>query len=326
MDAEVSILNFLHKDQENHKPKDKEKPKKKVNSSFLGLTDKQWRGYNYIYKPILDVNNHPFRRVNNPIEFHIQSHDDNGNSRWFHFNFLEGVGNYHGLTQDEIDVYNKALALVYQIKDMNAGPWIKSSKEKTLFYAYSMALLTEENGKMVNKLENPTLQLVYHNSANFLKAFYKSSNMKSEIRGSESWILDYYSLDRPDCVFAVKTVRADIGFDVAFEFVDGRKSDVTPDQLKSLKDESSEVHVGDLETVLYSSKFDRGYFELIIRVCNNWLAEQANQHTDKPIDSNLDSVQTEIESGGEINSSSVPPLGSTNGDIPLPDASIQMKG
>ena len=316
------ILSFIHQDEENNKPREKgENKKKKTSVGILGLTDKQWRGCNYIYKPILDVNNKPFRRIPNPIDFHIQCHDDAGNLKWRHFYFMEGSQHYQGITDSERKLYDEALGLVYQIKDKNAGPWIKSTKSKTLFYGYSMAILATEDNRSVNKLEAPTLSLVYHNSLNFLKEFHKSKNMKTEIRGSESWILDYYSLDRPDCVFACKTIKGDIGFDVSFEFVDGRKTDVTADQLKQVKET-----VGDLDTALYSARFDPNYFEELKKVCLNWFAEKANEHTDAPIKSDLDNVATEVEQGTEINSSSVPPLGSNNGDIPLPDASLQMKG
>ena len=312
------VLDFINNDRKNHTFVPKENKPKAPNMSWMKLTHKTMLDHMLIYKPILDSEGFPYRCIYRPLELHITCHDDSGNSRRRSFEILEDPSLYGHLTEGEMSLYNEVRGKFYAINDMGVqNTWIKSYKQMTIFYAYAMAII---DGNLKQVLEAPTLSLVMHTSQKFLENFHKQCDSKNAVLGSNSWLGDFYNLDKPESVMTVKTTKANIGFDVVVDFIANRPTQITPDELKKAKES-----VRSLNEVKFAAKFDPQWFEDVNKQFTNWMTEQANQHTTEPVNTELDKVQTEIQSGEAMNASSVPPMANANGEITPPDPNLQMK-
>lgn len=314
----MDVLDFINKDKKNYEHKPKEKDKPKVDMSWIELTRKDMLDHTLIYKPVTDADGMPYRCIHRPIELRITCSDQQGNSRRRCFEILEDPSLYGPLTEGERKLYDEVLGKFYAINDMQVErTWTKSRKQLTIFYAYSMALV---DGTLKQVLEKPTLSLVMHSSQKFLENFHKQCDTKNTVFGTNAWLGEFYDLKVPTSVMTLKTSKANIGFDVTVDFIQNRPTQVTADELLQAKES-----VKSLNDVKFSNKFDPQWFQDVNWMLNNWMAENSNQHTTVPVDTALDQVQTEIESGEAMAASEVPPMQNADGEIQPPDPNLQMK-
>lgn len=316
---DFNVLNFLEKDkEENKKPSNQNKPK----SNYLSLSKKDYRGCTFIYKPLLDVNGQPYRRVKNPIELHIQCPDEQGNLRWRTYSIYGNMNDYGRLTDREQNLYKTAKDLLTEVgqwSEEQGSPYLSERKVKIIFYAYAIAML-DANNKSVDI--NKGFTIVDHTSVKYTESFHKVRETKSSVMGTGTWINDYFDLEKPGHNVIVKTTDATQGFgmDVTVDFME-RGNPPTVEELTAAREQC-----GDLNNLVVKASFNPEYFEEIIKICSDWKKIKLAEKSTSPVESPLDKLQTEIASGtpGEVGTPVTPlgkPIGGTN---PPPPPSTAM--
>lgn len=316
----MDILAFCEKDKQ-EQSKNSGNPSKKSNN-FLSLSKEVYRGCTYIYKPLLDINGLPYRRVKNPIELHIQCPDENGNLRWRTYSILGNMNDYGRLTDREQILYKNAKELLCEVgqwSEEQGYPYLSERKLKIVFYAYTIAMLDANNNpKDINK----GFTIVDHTSVKFTESFHKIRETKSSVMGTGTWINDYFDIEKPGHNVVVKTTNATQGFgmDVTVDFME-RGNPPTVDELKAAQE-----FCGDLNNLVVKASFNPEYFEEIIKVCSEWKKAKLSEKASSPVESNLDKIQTEVANGkvGDIGQA-VSPLGQPLNGNPPPPPSSQMQ-
>lgn len=310
----MDITKFLEKDKELERRPNKER---KSLFQYITLSKKAHFGLTFIYKPLLDTQKRPFRRILNPYELHINTINAEGKNRWMTYGIYGDVNCYGRLNQEERDAYNKASQLMHMVGEWGEeSAWATARKMKTIFYAYALKFLNPHNKDF---LESPGLTLVEHTSSRLLTSFHKVSDTKTSVFGSNSWIEPYFNTANPNHNIIVKTTAADIGMDVVVDFME-RNSGISQEVL-----EEAATNVGDLDNLCVKNSFDLNYFKEIITVCEDWIARKQGVTSSVVIPSSIDNVQLEVASKESNIGVAVTPLGKPIIDAEILPPDIQMK-
>jgi len=284
----MDILKFLEKDKNDNQKSNS--GNKSTKGNYLTLSREEFRGCTYIYKPLLDVDGAPYRRIHNPMDLVIRVPDESGNIRRRNYSILGNPDDYGRLTEGEKKLYNQAKDLMVEVGEWGEeGCWISTRKLNVIFYAYSLALL-DKNGNDKLQSTEKGFAIVNHTSADFLNALHNVRETKSKVLGGGTWISKYYDVEYPAHNIIVTTAQSDRGFGmkVTLDFME-REPVVTVDQLKEAQEQCK-----DLNELSPRASFNPDFFQEIVKVCSDWKKVKLAEKSSTPVESNLDKMKTEI--------------------------------
>lgn len=286
-EQQFDINKFLEQDKQEST---KRNSGQKAAKQYLTLSKPEYRGCTFIYKPLLDINGRPHRRIKHPLELHINVPDAQGNLRWRTYSMFGDPAEYGRLTESEAKLYEDAKKLLIEVgqwSDEKGYPYLTDRKFKVVFYAYALALL-DKNG--ADKLPAKGFTICEHTSAKFMESFHTVRETRNKVSGGGFWINDYYNIEMPAHNVIVTTednTSTGIGMAVTVDFMP-RKPEVSVEDLKE-----AQQLCQDLNKYSVNASFDPEHFKEIIHVCSEWKKTKLAERSSRPAESSYDSMPTE---------------------------------